>query len=71
MTSTLKPLHLEIRDDSHKHAGHASMRGSDKKETHFYVHIVSEQFKDKLPIERHRLVNQILAAELNESVHAL
>ena len=47
------------------------MRGSDKKETHFYVYIVSEQFKDKLLIERHRLVNQILAAELNESVHAL
>jgi BolA protein len=47
------------------------MRGSDAKETHFHVTVVSEEFKGKLPIQRHRLVNDILKEELQSGVHAL
>jgi stress-induced morphogen len=28
LTSELNPVHLEVTDDSHKHAGHAAMKGS-------------------------------------------
>ena len=47
------------------------MKGSQTKETHFHVFVVSEAFKDKALIDRHRLVNEILEKELKESVHAL
>lgn len=50
LTNKLSPVVLEIRDDSHKHASHAAMRGGNKTETHFYVHIVSEEFRDKILI---------------------
>jgi BolA protein len=35
------------------------------------VHIVSEAFRDKSRIERHRMVNEALSAELKGGVHAL
>ena len=47
------------------------MRGTDKIETHFHVTVVSDMFKGKLLIERHRLVNEILEEELQTGVHAL
>ena len=28
LTRELKPVHLEVTDDSHKHAGHAAMKGT-------------------------------------------
>ena len=28
LTQELQPVHLEIRDDSHKHSGHAAMKGT-------------------------------------------
>lgn len=71
LTKELQPVHLEIRDDSHKHASHSAMRGSSAQETHFHVFVVSEAFDSKALIDRHRLVNDILESELKESVHAL
>ncbi len=47
------------------------MRGGNTSETHFHVQIVSAQFEGKIIIERHRIVNAILAEELKGSVHAL
>ena len=51
------------------------MRGNEATETHFAVTIVSEQFTAKTPLERHRMVNHALAAEMDAStggtVHAL
>ena len=40
-------------------------------ETHFRVYIVSDAFRGKSRIERHRMVNAALADELAGSVHAL
>ena len=71
LSQALSPTVLEIRDDSHLHAGHAAMKGLNKSETHFHVYVVSEAFTGKLPIERHRMINELLADELNQSVHAL
>ena len=39
--------------------------------THFRVYIVSDAFKEKSRIERHRMVNAALADELAGRVHAL
>jgi len=63
------PLSLDVIDESSRHEGHAGHREGG--ETHFRVHIVSEAFQGKSRIERHRMVNGTLAAELKGGVHAL
>ena len=40
-------------------------------ESHFKVTLVSSQFNGKMLIARHRLINGILAEELNGKIHAL
>lgn len=68
LTATFSPQSLNIIDESAKHAGHASARGGG----HFVVEIVSDAFRDKTPIQRHRLVYDALddAMKSNE-IHAL
>jgi BolA protein len=63
------PESLEVQDESHLHEGHAGHRGGG--ETHFRVYIVSQAFKGKSRVERHRMINTALASELAGSVHAL
>jgi BolA protein len=63
------PESLDVTDESHLHEGHAGHRPGG--ETHFRVYIVSPAFEGKSRIERHRMVNATLAAELQGSVHAL
>jgi BolA protein len=63
------PLSLDVTDESHQHEGHAGHREGG--ETHFRVHIVSEAFRGKSRIDRHRMVNETLAAEFKGGVHAL
>jgi BolA protein len=67
--SVLHPVRLEVIDDSEKHRGHGGYREGG--ETHFTVRIVSPEFAGLSRVARHRLVNQLLAAELAERVHAL
>jgi BolA protein len=69
LKTAFAPESLRIEDESHKHAGHAGHRPGG--ETHFRVHIVSESFRGKSRIDRHRMVNQTLSGELASSVHAL
>jgi len=69
LTAAFQPIHMEIKDDSKKHAGHA---GHDPRgETHFLLKIVSKSFEGKNAVARHRLVYGALAEELKERVHAL
>jgi BolA family transcriptional regulator, general stress-responsive regulator len=63
------PESLQVVDESHLHEGHAGHRAGG--ETHFRVNIVSPAFKGKSRVERHRMINLALAAELSGSVHAL
>jgi BolA protein len=63
------PESLDVSDESHLHEGHAGHRPGG--ETHFRVYIVSGAFEGKSRIERHRMVNTALAAELADTVHAL
>jgi BolA family transcriptional regulator, general stress-responsive regulator len=63
------PESLSVVDESHLHAGHSGARPGG--ETHFRVTIVASAFSGKGRVERHRLVNTALAAELAGGVHAL
>lgn len=69
LTQAFAPDQLLVEDDSARHAGHSGARPGG--ETHFSVKLVSETFKGKSRIERHRLVNAALAEELQDRVHAL
>jgi BolA protein len=63
------PESLRVEDESHRHEGHAGHRPGG--ETHFRLHIVSEAFRGKSRIERHRMINAALAGELAAGLHAL
>jgi BolA protein len=69
LTGAFTPESLRVVDESHQHEGHAGHRPGG--ETHFRVYIVSEAFRGKSRIERHRMVNATLARELAGGVHAL
>jgi BolA protein len=69
LATAFAPRTLEVIDESHQHEGHAGHRPGG--ETHFRVHIVSEAFRGKSRLERHRMVNQTLSGELAAGVHAL
>jgi BolA protein len=63
------PESLDVADESHLHEGHAGHRPGG--ETHFRVNIVSKAFEGKSRVERHRMINSLLAQELAGRVHAL
>ena len=63
------PVALEVVNDSHRHAGHAGSPGTG--ESHFSIKVVSASFAGKSRLERHRMVNEVLAEELAGKVHAL
>lgn len=69
LTAALAPTRLEVIDDSGRHVGHAGHKPGG--ETHFRIVIVSPAFAGKSRVERHRLVNTVLADELAGPVHAL
>ena len=69
LTGAFAPASLRVEDESHQHQGHAGHRPGGQ--THFRVYIVSEAFRGKSRIERHRMVNATLAGELQGGVHAL
>ncbi|MCF1504260.1 BolA family protein [Afifella sp. H1R] len=69
LNGALSPEELTITDESHLHAGHGGAHPEG--ESHFRIHIVSAAFEGKSRVERHRMINEILAEELKARVHAL
>ncbi|MBB1363851.1 MULTISPECIES: BolA family transcriptional regulator [unclassified Shewanella] len=65
LNHAFSPLHLEVINESNRH--HVPPNS----ETHFKVVVVSDQFSEQRLLARHRLVNQALADELANGVHAL
>jgi len=59
---------LKIIDDSEKHIGHPESIGSGG---HFTVYIISDDFKGKTLLERHRLIYRVLMKALRNEIHAL
>ena len=62
---TLEPVHLDVVNESHMH------NVPEGSESHFKVTVVSEHFEGKNLVARHRVVNALLAEELEGPVHAL
>jgi BolA protein len=63
----LAPQRLEVRDDSHLHAGHAGAREG----RHFHVAITAEAFRGLSRVHRHRLVYHCLGPLVSQGIHAL
>jgi BolA-like protein 1 len=64
----LTPVHIELVDNSHQHAGHA---GNDKDgESHFDLVVVSDAFQGLNLVKRHKLVYQVLRDSMPH-IHAL
>jgi BolA protein len=72
LLDAFSPVELQIHNESHKHAGHSGIKGLPQTgETHFDIVIVADAFKGRSRVERHRMVNSVLADELAGPVHAL
>jgi BolA protein len=69
LTAAFAPASLRVVDESHQHEGHAGHRPGG--ETHYRLYIVSDVFRGKSRVDRHRMINQTLAGELAGGVHAL
>ena len=68
LVDAFNPVHLEIVDESHLHAGHSS--APEGGESHFRVIITATEFEGE-QIFRQRRVYNILADEMAGPVHAL
>lgn len=70
VTRELRPVEFRLDDESHLHAGHAGSREGG--ETHFRIDVVSASFAGKSRVERHRMVNGLLADAFGrDGLHAL
>jgi BolA family transcriptional regulator, general stress-responsive regulator len=68
LEATFSPTHLQVKDQSHLHEGHAGARDG---MGHFEVTIVADTFAGKGRIERHRLVYAALGPMMQTDIHAL
>ncbi|KAJ2768400.1 BolA domain UV induced protein Uvi31 [Coemansia nantahalensis] len=73
LREALAPTELRIVNESHLHRGHQAMQGVASTETHFRVTVVSEAFRGKPLLARHRAVNALLGDQLKAEggIHAL
>jgi BolA protein len=69
LAQALSPERLDVSDESAKHAGH--MGAIPGKTTHVRVVVVADAFRGRSRVERHRIVNRLLAAEMEAGLHAL
>ncbi|WP_265587243.1 BolA family protein [Sphingomicrobium arenosum] len=69
LTEALEPTHLQLDNDSAKHAGHMGDDGSG--ETHWSLDIASAQFVGLNRVQRQRLVYKALGDLMDNPIHAL
>ena len=68
LTDAFSPTGLQIKDQSHLHAGH---EGAKSGGGHFDVRIVSDAFDGKRALQRHRMVFEALESMMDSEIHAL
>jgi BolA protein len=68
LKEAFSPVLLQVKDQSHLHAGHA---GAKDGLGHFEVTIVSEDFTGRRPLERHRMIFEALGSLMQTDIHAL
>ncbi len=69
LADTFDPAELEVVDESHLHQGHSGYRPGG--ESHFRIRIAAKAFTGKSRVESHRMINQALAGEFADGMHAL
>jgi len=74
LEEAFNPSHLEVRDESHKHAGHAGAAAhaaehGSSKESHFHVVIRSGEFEGLSRLGKHRAIMDVLSKEM-KLIHA-
>lgn len=68
LQAALSPESLQVEDEGHMHIGH---EGAKDGRGHFRVLVVSDHFRGKTPIQRHRLIYQALGDLMQTDIHAL
>lgn len=70
---SLKPIQIELKNDSAKHAGHTQHLGGAgfTGETHYKLTLVSALFDGVSRIDRQRMIMDLLKEEFNTGLHAL
>ena len=69
LETAFAPDHLEVINESHKHAGHAGDDGSG--ESHWRVVIAAPAFAPMSRLARHRAVHAALGPQVIGQLHAL
>jgi BolA protein len=69
LNGALSPREIDVIDESGKHVGHKGAVPG--KTTHVRVRISADAFAGKSRVERHRMVNELLAPEIADGRHAL
>ncbi len=69
LQENLQPKFLEVKNNSHLHAGHAGDNGTG--ETHFAVTVEAEELKNLSRVNAQRIINQLLKEEFAKGLHAL
>ena len=64
--SCLDIHHIEIIDDSNKHAGHKQNSGGG----HYRSFIISDSFNGKSLVQRHQMVYKALGSMMKNDIHA-
>jgi BolA family transcriptional regulator, general stress-responsive regulator len=67
--AVLNPARIELRDESAQHAGHSGARPSGG--SHWQLTIVSDAFRGKNAVARHRMVYEALGDLMKSDIHAL
>jgi BolA protein len=68
MKEELGARHVEVIDESWKHAGHA---GAASGGGHFILQVVSDRFEGVPLLDRNRMVFRLVEEEMGREIHAL
>ena len=68
LSEAFAPSKLQIKDQSHLHAGHA---GAKDGRGHYEVTIVASAFAGQRPLARHRMIYDALGSLMETDIHAL
>ncbi len=68
LETAFSPEILDIRDDSHRHAGHEGARDG---RGHFRVRVVSRAFDGMTALQKHRAVYAAMGSLMETDIHAL
>ena len=69
ITDELKPIFLEVKNNSYLHKGHMGDNGSNQ--THFSIKINSDILNKLTLLNAHKLINKILINEFKNGLHAV